>query len=239
MSNEQLAVLIQSGSGGYIPELWERVQNLYKHKAARYFHANRDLCARSGVSIEDLQQQCYFAFMRSVKEYKPESGLMFTAFIDYPFLHEMQIVTGIRTAAARRDPLNNCISLDMECDAEDGGSTIADFVPDPNALDFLELLDRESVCDLIRAEVNAIPEQLREVIESYYFKGNTLESIAESQGISIERARQKRNEGLKKLSRRSVIIALWRETRCTEHLRTLEKSEREYTWKKDFIHHRT
>ena len=138
MTNEEMAVCIQNGDESKIPELWEQVRGLYMKKAFTYYGSHRELCARCGVELEDIQQQSFFAFLRSVEEFQPDSGLLFNSFINYPFQTEMQNLTGTRTALTRLDPLNSCASLDKEMETDDGsGDTLGDFVPDPNALDFV------------------------------------------------------------------------------------------------------
>ena len=192
-TNEELAMMIQDGDESKVPELWEQVRKLYLKKSIHYYDSHRELCSRCGVELDDIQQQAFFAFLQSVEAYNPESGLSFLAFINYPFQTEMQNLTGTRTALTRLDPLNSCASLDKEIDTEDGsGDTLGDFVPDLTALDFLELLDAESVGEMIRAEVRKLSAPVCDVIESYYFNGQTLGTIAKRLGLSFERVRQLR-----------------------------------------------
>lgn len=223
MTNEELAVCIQNGDESKVPELWERVRKLYAAKSLSYYGAHRELCARCGVELDDIQQQSFFAFLRSVEEFKPESELPFTAFISYPFKTEMQNLTGTRTAATRNDPLNHCASLDKEIENEDGtGDTLGDFVADPTALDFVELLDAESVSKMVRAEVRKLPAPVCDVIGGYFLEGKTLDSLGKMLGVSLERVRQLKTRGLSTLSKRRVLVDLWNETNHTEKLRQLE-----------------
>lgn len=229
MTNEELAMMIQDGDESKVPELWEQVRKLYLKKSIHYYDGHRELCSRCGVELDDIQQQAFFAFRQSVEAYNQESGLSFLAFIDYPFQTEMQNLTGTRTALTRLDPLNSCASLDKEIDTEDGsGDTLGDFVPDLTALDFLELLDAESVGAMVRAEVRKLPAPVCDVIESYYFSGQTLGTIAERLGLSYERVRQLRKRGEVTLSRRRVLVDLWNEYHHTEQQRQLEHAANRY-----------
>lgn len=222
-TNEELAMMIQDGDESKVPELWEQVRKLYLKKSIHYYDGHRELCSRCGVELDDIQQQAFFAFLQSVEAYNPESGLSFLAFINYPFQTEMQNLTGTRTALTRLDPLNSCASLDKEIDTEDGsGDTLGDFVPDLTALDFLELLDAESVGAMVRAEVRKLSAPVCDVIESYYFNGQTLGTIAERLGLSFERVRQLRKRGEVTLSKRRVLVDLWNEYHHTEKQRQLE-----------------
>ena len=222
-TNEELAIMIQDGDESKVPELWERVRKLYLKKSMQYFEGHRELCSRCGVELDDVQQQSFFAFLQSVEAYNPESGLVFVSFIDFQFRTEMQNLTGTRTALTRLDPLNNCASLDKVIETDDdSGDTLGDFVPDLTALDFLELLDAESVGEMIRAEVRRLPAPVCDVIAWYFFDGQTLETIAKRLDLSLERVRQLKKRGLVTLSKRRILVDLWNETHHTEQLRQLE-----------------
>lgn len=224
MKQEEMCALIQTGErADLIPALWESVQRLYTLKALRYYHRNTERCKACGIEPEDIQQQAFFAFLRSIDEYKPEKGLPFTAFIDFPFRLAMQELLCYRTASSKHDALNLAESLDKEIDTADGsGGTLADFIPDTHSLDFLEQLDAQSVAAMIRAEVDALPDRQRLVIVLIYFDGRTLEQTAAEIGTSTERARQIRKEALCKLAQRRNLAELHRVFYHSEQLRELE-----------------
>lgn len=227
MTIEELAICIQDGDESKVPELWDRVRGLYLAKSFSYYGSHRKLCNRCGVDLDDIQQQSFFAFLQTVEAFQPESGLNFTAFVNYPFQTEMQNLTGTRTALTRLDPLNNCASLDKEIETEDGsGDTLGDFVPDPAALDFVELLDAQSVGQMIRTEVRKLSAPLCDVITWIYFDGQTLGQIAQRLGVSPERVRQLRKRGELTLSKRRVLVDLWNEYHHTAQLRQLEQAAR-------------
>lgn len=223
MTNEELAICIQDGDKTLIPELWERVRGLYMKKAFVYFHNHAALCARCGVELEDIQQQSFFAFLRSIEQYEPLCELSFMAYINYPFMTEMQELTRTRSSGQQQDCLNRCSSLDTPIETDDGtADTIGDFVPDPAALDFLELLDAQSVGEMIRREVQQLPERESEVIAGVFFDGQTLGQIADRLGVSINAISQHKKRGLVNLSRRRVLVDLWNEMHHTQKLRKLE-----------------
>lgn len=222
---EELASEIQAGDKSLIPELWGRVQRLYLRKSFDYYGSHRVQCDRAGVTVEDIQQQAFFAFLKSVEAYEPQCELSFSSYIKYPFMNEMQNLTGTRTAATRNDPLNNCASLDKEIENEDGtGDTLGDFVPDPDALYFIELIDDQSAGEMVRAEVRKLPEPVCTVIQLFFFAGQTLGQIADKLGITPQRVQQQKQRGLVQLSRRRVLIDLWNETHYTSRLRDLESA---------------
>lgn len=226
---EELAIEIQNGDKSRVPELWGRLQRLYLRKSFDYYAAHRTQCDRCGVTVEDIQQQAFFAFLRSVDAYEPECELAFTSYIRYPFLTEMQELTRTRSSGQRQDVMCSpiCGSLDKEIENEDGkGDTVGDFVPDPTALEFLELLDAQSVGEMVRAEVSKLPEPVCSVIQLFFFTGQTLGQIGDRLRISPERVRQLKRRGLVTLSKRRVLVDLWNETHHTEQLRQLESAAR-------------
>ena len=222
---EELAIMIQDGDKSRIPELWERVRGIYAMKSLRWYSTHRALCARCGVELEDIQQQSFFAFLKSIELYEPQCELAFTSYINFPFLNEMQELTRTRSSGQRADCLNQCGSLDKTIETEDGGGeTVGDFVPDPDALFFVELLDAESVAGMIRNEVQQLPDREREIIAGFYFDGQTLEQLAQRLGVTLQRISQLKKRGLVTLSQRRALVDLWNEMHHTNELRKLEKS---------------
>lgn len=76
-TNEEMALLIQQGYSEYIPLLWERVYPLI------CYILQRQICnypLPNYITIEDLKQQMYFAFLRAraVKVYTEEKELYTT-----------------------------------------------------------------------------------------------------------------------------------------------------------------
>ena len=82
--------------------------------------------------------------------------------------------------------MNRCSSLDTPIETDEGtADTIGDFVPDPAALDFLELLDAQSVAAMIRNEVKQLPEVECAIITGVFFDGQTLGQIADTLGVTF------------------------------------------------------
>lgn len=225
-TQEEMCLQIQHGKMELLPELWETVEKLYTLKAYKWFTARADIARAHGVELEDVIQQAWFAFLQSVAAYDPANGLPFLSLIEYPFRKECAALLGQRSAQGRFEPLNHCASLDKETDTEDGdGGTLGDFIPDPAALEFVDALDAQSVAELIRAEVERLPMPERDVIARYYLHGETLKTIADAAGKSIERARQIRDRGLKMLRKSRTLRELWAETHHAEQQRALEKQQ--------------
>ena len=72
MTNEELVMVIKGGNDELTPSLWERVERFAHVKATDYYYLHTDLCARAGVTLDDLKQESYFAFMAAVNYYDPD-----------------------------------------------------------------------------------------------------------------------------------------------------------------------
>lgn len=229
MTIEECVIEIQNGKTELMPELWNRVRGLYWAKVREYYNRNKARCDRCGATAEDLMQQSFFAFLRSIEAYEPLCELSFSAYINYPFLTEMQELTCRRTGKQKADALNMCDSLDREIDNDDGSSsTIGEFVEDPEALYFIELIDDLSAGQMIRAEVDRLRDPLRIVITGFFFDKKTLEQLGKLLGVSMQRAAQLKRDGLNELRKRRVLVELWNETHHTDRLRDLERSAHGY-----------
>lgn len=190
MTNEEIAVQILSGSEELCPLLWEQVEKLLHYWARRYYNANRDRFTRHGVELCDLEQELYFAFRQAIRYYKPDSGYKFTTFLRHPFLRTCrQLLGGNRKEP---DPLNNCLSLDRPADPENDseGATLGDLQADNSAADVLERMEQAAAAELIRSEVEQLPEREGSAVKYYYFDGLTLEQVGGLLDVSYQRTEQ-------------------------------------------------
>lgn len=206
MSNEELAVKIQAGELNYLPELWEQTKKWiaasYK-RMLRNSTASQDRFIRAGVTLDDLQQEGYFALLEAVDAYKPDAGYQFITYLRYPIMNRFFSAIGLRTAKGRNDPLSAAISLDKPITGEDGDITLADVITDENSLAAFEnVLDdvrREQLHNVLEYCLSRLEPQQEKTIRSKYYSDKTLEQIADEMGCSLEWARQTINKGLRNL----------------------------------------
>lgn len=190
MTNEEIAVQILGGSEELCPLLWRQVEKLLHYWARRYYNANRDRFTRHGVELCDLEQELYFAFRQAIRYYKPDSGYKFTTFLRHPFLRTCrQLLGGNRKEP---DPLNNCLSLDRPADPENDseGATLGDLQADNSTADVLERMEQAAAAELIRSEVEQLPEREGSAVKYYYFDGLTLEQVGGLLDVSYQRTEQ-------------------------------------------------
>lgn len=124
MSNEELAVLIQSGRRELLLKLWEGVRRYAWKKSAAW--------PRAGLEVEDLMQAAFLALLEAVNSFSPDKG-GFLTWYTFRLKTAFAEVTGWRTEHQRRDPLRAAVSLDASLTDEEGDVTLADTIPDPAA----------------------------------------------------------------------------------------------------------
>ena len=204
--NEHAAAVRRSTGkerGALLLDLWERTKGILYMKARRFWSAHRNSCTARGVELPDVESIAWEVFTDAVNAWTPESGHNFGAFLDYPFRNRIAELLNIRTERGRREPLNNCGSLDSPLDADDSdGANLHEVVKDPDADfidDLLDGLNAEQEAEAVREAVKELPEQLREVITRHYFDGQTLTEIAAAAGVSLTRIGQLRKTALRKL----------------------------------------
>lgn len=125
MTNEEL------WAAGKLPELWEAVARLlYQFARKFYLHHGKDVCSRHGVTLEDLQQECYFAFLDAVRAYNPEKGFRFTSYLSRHAQNRFRACMGIFT---KLDALNYADSMNTptaeDSKMESGGWLCAGISP--------------------------------------------------------------------------------------------------------------
>ena len=131
MTNEELASLIQEGNTALLPSLWEQVERFTAAKAKDYFSLHPLTCSASGVTLEDLQQEAYFALLDAVRYYDPEAGHTFLTYMRYPLQNAFNALCGRRTQKSKQAPLNHSKSLYTPIGEED--ITLADTLEDESA----------------------------------------------------------------------------------------------------------
>ncbi len=209
MTNERLAELIKEGHGEYCAQLWEQTKKLYHVKAFNFYNRNRERCIRYSVELEDLQQSSYFAMLAAVKAYDSAKGLKFVTYIDFYLKNELNTLTGI--TRQKKNPLNNCNSLDKSVDDE-SEDTYLDFIEDKESYRAYEDIDRQITLDKLRYIIDKALRSLQpkyaEVLKLRYFNKMSLKEIAELENVSINAIREREKQALKKLKESQYIGAL-------------------------------
>lgn len=214
MTNEQLAGFIkQGGNDELIPILWENVRKLMHSNSRRFYTTYKAKCDSSGVELWDIYQTCYTAFLEAIKGFKPESGLKFVSFLNYPFKNAVNELVGCRTSRTINEPLNSSVPLDKPLDSSEGDViTLLDTLSDDTSLDFIQRIETASEGETIRAVIDTLSEPHKSVIQLYYFEGLTLLQIGERLAVSKERVRQLKEQALRTLRQNKILRKLWNES---------------------------
>lgn len=195
----ELALRAQQGDKGAQLLLWGSVERLLFQLCARCFYGLEEQAKSAGATLEDFRQLAWFAFLDAVKGYEADKGFPFTAYLKYPLKNHVSALLGFR--GSRRDALNYCDSLNRPMDSDD-----------PDGLEFLDMVADEAdpiesaaervyyeqLHAVIEKYMDSLPLREREVIDSIYLKGETLDKAGERVGLSREGTRQIRNAALRR-----------------------------------------
>jgi RNA polymerase sigma factor (sigma-70 family) len=202
-TNEELCLRIRQGEPQLLPQLWEQQESLIYWRAYRYYNSRRGVCDASGVTVEDLKQEGFFAVTDAVKAYDPDTGYKFTAYLNFPLKNRFKAVTGVKEHS-RVEPLNRCTSLDAPL-SEDNDASLADTVPDENAVRPFEAVEDNIVNDQLKAVfedcLSSLPETERRVLRLRYYQNLSQTAAGAVLGISNDRVRDLQNKALRTLRR--------------------------------------
>ena len=204
MTNEQLAGFIkQGGNDELIPLLWDNVKKVLYILADRYYRAYSDDLSRYGVTVWDLKQQAYGAFLKAIEGYDEGKGYKFTSYLKYPFKNAIR---SLRT----HDTLNRSESLNTMITEKDNieAYELGDTIPDEHSLDFAEKLENESMYKTVRQAVANLPESEKEIITERYFNNRSFTDIAREKGKTSESIRQREKIALQRLRNNKDIRKL-------------------------------
>lgn len=188
MTNEQLAVFIQQGGNDELaPILWERVRKLLYMIADKYYGRHCEMCVKCGVTVWDLRQQAYSAYLGAVKAYSGEKGYQFTAYLDLQFKATVRPLFG-------KDLLNSAESLNTALSADDeNGAEVIDLIADNTAFDDFKRIDEADAVAIVQGAVGRLPDELKDVIHLRYYENLSIKAtahrlaIAENEALNRER----------------------------------------------------
>ena len=218
MTNEKLAVLIKNGEKEYISELWDQVYKFLYIKISEYYRLFQDRFTASGVTLEDLQQECYFIMLDMIEAYDPGKDYKFITYWDYQTRNYLwRNVIKINHQGVDNRPLNNCFSLDIPI-REDEEETRLNLLPDEMAAEgFDDINDKIYRQQLHRALDRAMDDSLtdrqKQVIERRYYENQTQYQIAAELGSSLGYIGQVEKKALQRLREHNERTAILEEYR--------------------------
>lgn len=182
MNTEQLAVLVKEGNGQAALELWERVKLLLYKMANRFFRRyGTDFFAQRGVTIADLEQECFLAMLDAVRGFSPERGYKFTTYLTKASENRFRAVLGMK----KNDPLNVCDSLNAPVSSDDADIEAGELIADPGAEGELEEVDDRYTARVLERAVGRVLSSVQvEVVRCRFYRQYTRPQTARAMGIA-------------------------------------------------------
>lgn len=217
--NNTLAQLARRGNEAALAHLWEINRPVLHTMFWRWYDRNRSIADAAGLTLEDFEQEGFFAVKRAAEYHDPEKGSFLTA-LQYFVKHQIREATigghgrymtteEGKTVRLPADPLSSASSLDEQLPSDDDDRTIADMVADPAAVQAFEDTEEALYLEQLRAILDKalamLPEQQREVVRGRFFEKLTLKQAGECVGVSASRAAQLEAYGLRALRRNASL----------------------------------
>lgn len=201
-TNEELVQMLQAGNTDALGPLWEQVHRLAYQCAFRFFNRQRAACASSGVELEDVQQESFFAVLDTARAFDPAKGWKFTSWLQYPMKNRFNALIGFRGHTAPR-PLDSALSLDEPISEEDEGITLADALGDPAAADAFENAEQATYNDELHIAMQEALDTLesfqRDTITARYYDGMTPIQAATALQITAQDVRRTEKQAMQRL----------------------------------------
>ena len=212
-TNAALAALAAAGNNYALWQLWEANKGLIRRQYWQWYSTHAATAAAHGLTVDDLDQEGYFAVQYAAQTYTPEKGA-FTTWLTVAI--QRQIVQALSNGHRRSiagadgkarqisaDPLNHCTSLDTPLDDEEGGATLGDLCADPAALDAVWDVDGRIYTDQLHKAIDTalakLTQEEADVIRRRFYRGQSMPQIATSRGISCAEVQGISQKAMRKL----------------------------------------
>lgn len=192
MSNEELALMIQAGDRDQLPVLWEQVKRLCYLYANHYYELTLQNVA---VTVEDLQQESYFAMVEAVERFNPEAG-SFNTILNLCARRHFRVALGMNGRFKQEHYQRTSMDEPLK---EGNDLTLADVLEDetlPGMTDDMELAELQRD---VREAVAKLPRVESEIVRDHYLEGASIKEIAEERGVTACRIQQRKLDALKQL----------------------------------------
>lgn len=203
-TNAALATLAAAGNSFALGQLWEINRGLLHRLFWQWYSKNKAVADSAGLTIEDFDQEAFFAVQAAAKAYDPEKGSFATLLGYYVQNRIRKVVCGEhgrlmttedgREVRISANPLNGSTSLDTPLDDTDGGSaTLGDLQEDPAAAQAFQTAEDELYTEELHAALeealNKLTAKQADVVRRHYFGGKSFAEIAREDGTTLNAAR--------------------------------------------------
>ena len=214
MSNEELVAAIQAGDTSHFGALWDNLYLLVRKMAIRF---HRVIGGRGGLEVEDLEQIGFMAMVEAAETFNPHKEAKFATWLCICLRRFFQEASGRlymdKNGNLRsKDMLDYAVSLDMPLGDDPQSDTLADVVPDPNAIANIEQVEESVWREQLRNAVSDVlleiePEQA-EVLRCRFWKNQTYIDAAGELGITDQNVRTGEARALRRLRHGRYIAKL-------------------------------
>ena len=202
-TNAALAALAAAGNSFALGQLWEINKGLLHRWFWQWYSKNKAVADEHGITLEDFDQEGFFAVQAAAKAYDPEKGSFATLLGYYVQSQINKAVCGehsrlVTTEDGKQvrlsaNPLNACTSLDVPVGEDGNGTVLADLQEDPAAAhEFQQAEDEiynEELHAALEEALNKLTPRQADIIRRHYFGGKSFTEIAREDGTTLNAAR--------------------------------------------------
>lgn len=202
-TNAALAALAAAGNSFALGQLWEINKGLLHRWFWQWYSKNKAVADEHGLTLEDFDQEGFFAVQAAAKAYAPEKGSFATLLGYYVQSQINKAVCGehsrlVTTEDGKQvrlsaNPLNACTSLDVPVGEDGSGTVLADLQEDPAAAhEFQQAEDEiynEELHAALEEALNKLTLRQADIIRRHYFGGKSFAEIAREDGTTLNTAR--------------------------------------------------
>lgn len=210
MTNEQLAWNVQNGNRAALTELWGAVRPLLLSMAWKFYQKQgKERCSSHGVTLEDLQQESFFALCDAVQAYRPEKGYQFTTYLHYATENRFKACMGIQ---GKGDALNHADRLERPIPGDEEGRKQGETLPDEEAEAALFAVDDRqeqahfrNVLEQALGELSVVQEA---VLRHRFTQRHTRQQTAQALHITPQEVRREEARALQLLRGKPAVLHL-------------------------------
>lgn len=222
-TNAALAALAAAGNTFALGQLWEINRGFLHSLFWKWYAQHRDAADTCGLTLEDFEQEGFFAVQYAAGSYDAEKGA-FTTWLSQAVQKRIQdvmrggharavITLDGRKVMVSANPLDGCTSLDAPLDAEDAeGAALGDFQPDPAAAAAFERAEEDIFTEELHAALEEaltkLSERDAEIIRRRYWHGQGLAEAGAACQVTPSRAHQMERHALHTLCRNPKLKRL-------------------------------
>lgn len=210
MTNEQLTLDIQNGNRAALSQLWEAVRPLLFSLAWKFYtRQGKERCAQRGVTLEDLQQESFFALCNAVQAYKPEKGYQLTTYLHYATENRFKACMGIQGKA---DALNHADRLERPIPGDEEqreqGETLPDEQAERELLNVDEKAEQAHFHNVLEQALGELSVVQSAVVRHRFTQQHTRQQTAEALHITPQDVRREEARALQLLRGKPSVLCL-------------------------------